>query len=192
MSPQIRANLVKVHAVIAAFCLPIGLMFLVTGGLYTSGYEGESSKEVFFIKLDKRVAFNQANLLQVAKDELDKREIEYPTGKIRYKAGKVLKELKWSGINKSLRLTSTSQPTLFRLTLKTPGWFRQFMQLHKAGGKAPFKLYAMAWAVLLFSLFVSGITMAWQVKKLRTLVVTSTLLGTITFASLMFHSVWYA
>jgi len=190
MKPQYRLALVRVHACIAAFCLPVGIMFLVTGGLMTAGIKGETSKEVFFIQLSEPVVLSESGLLQLAESELDKRGMEYPTGRIHYRDKQGNKELKWSGLNRSLRLIRTTNPRIARLTVKTPGWLYRFTQLHKADGKEPFKVYAMAWAVLLLTLFITGVAMAWQVRKLRLLVITSAMLGMVTFIVLLFHSIW--
>lgn len=192
MSPQIRVTLTKVHAAIAAFCLPVGLMFLITGGLYTAGIRGETSKDVFDIASPGQHAVNKNTLFQLAKHELDKRRLDYPTGKVRYREKNGRIALKWNGLNTRIRLQPTANPRIFILTIKTPDWFQRFMQLHKAEGKTPFKIYAAVWATLLFTLFISGIAMAWQVKKLRTLVLVSSLSGSVTFLILLFHSVWYA
>ena len=180
------------HACLAAFCLPVGIMFLATGGLLTADIKGETTREIFYLPLSGPAAFDEAGSLQLVKRELDARGIQYPTGSVHYRVKKGNKELRWSGLNKSLRLVSTGNPRVARLTVKTPDWLRRFVQLHKADGKTPFKIYAAIWAVILFSLFVTGMLMAWQVRKLRTLVIVSTLLGVATFVLLLFQSIWYA
>lgn len=192
MSPQFRATLIKVHTAIAAFCLPVGLMFLITGGLYTAGIRGETSKDVFDIASSSQNAVNKDALFRLAKHELDIRRLDYPTGKVRYREKNGRISLKWNGLNTRIRLEPTANPRIFILTIKTPDWFQRFMQLHKAEGKTPFKIYAAVWATLLLTLFISGIAMAWQIKKLRPLVLAASLSGSMAFLALLYHSVWYA
>lgn len=191
MNAQARSALIKIHAAIAAFCLPVGIMFLITGGLYTAGIKGATTKEVYNIPLSSPVVPSKENLLQLARHELDSRGIDYPTGKIHYREKKARKILKWGDLNRRLRIESTDNPRLVTLTIKTPGWFQRFMSLHKADGKTPFRIYAMVWATLLLILFITGVVMAWQVKKLRALVIRSALSGSIIFMALLFHSLWY-
>ena len=54
---------------------------------------------------------------------------------------------------------------------------RWLVQLHKAKGSTFFKVYATALAIVLFLLVLSGVIMGLQVKALRKLTITSSLVG---------------
>jgi len=74
------------------------------------------------------------------------------------------------------------------LQVKETSWHRQFVQLHKAKGGEPFKVYAVVFAIALLLLLVSGYTMAWQMPKLRKLTLISTLLGITVFIAMVVSS----
>ena len=82
----------------------------------------------------------------------------------------------------------TSQPLIAKLEIKNTGWHRQFVQLHKAKGGTPFKVYAAAFATALLLLLISGFIMAWQMPKLRKLTLVSVSLGIAVFIVMVVSS----
>ena len=79
------------------------------------------------------------------------------------------------------RLEPTKNPFVAELKIKKTNWHRLFVQLHKAKGGVAFKVYAVVLAVCLGVLFITGFIMAWQMKKYRPLLISSTFAGILSF-----------
>ncbi|TXL19713.1 hypothetical protein BMR06_08750, partial [Methylococcaceae bacterium HT5] len=59
-----RAFLVKSHMALAAFILPVALMFFITGALYTWGEKGSYDTETYKLQLRQPMQGNQSWLSQ--------------------------------------------------------------------------------------------------------------------------------
>jgi len=131
----------------------------------------------------------QVELLgDVIKDELKKQEISLPTGKAKIKKIGRSFQLEWTGSDKDVVLDTTTDPLIAQLKIKNTGWHRYFVQLHKAKGGVFFKVYATIVATSLLCLFITGFIMAWQVPKLRKMLLTSTVLGLVFFVTIISSS----
>jgi len=167
----------KVHALLAAFSLPVMIMFFVTGALYTWGVKGDYVTTVHEIRLEQPVKDKLASLVSLASDELTKRNMELPSGQAKVKRAGTSFMLEWTGSETDVVLEPTSQPRIVKLKIKQTGWHRQFVQLHKAKGGVPFKVYATLFAFVLLVLLITGFVMAWQTPKLRRMTLLSSVLG---------------
>ena len=87
----------------------------------------------------------------------------------------------WTGAKLDISLEPTRNPFVARLKIKKTRWHRLFVQLHKAKGGMAFKVYAAILAGSLVILFITGFIMAWQLKKYRPLLISSTVAGIISF-----------
>ena len=65
-----RQLLVKIHLILAATALPIMLMFLITGGLYTAEYKPSSHAQTYEVKLAEPLQADIAKLKQVVHQKL--------------------------------------------------------------------------------------------------------------------------
>jgi len=183
-----RSMLMKAHALLAAFILPVAIMFFVTGGLYTWGITGGYNTTVHELQLENPIQGELGMLVHVAKRELRKRNIGAPTGQPEIKKVGDSFKLEWSGSRMDVRIEPTLQPLVAQLEIKNASWYRQFVQLHKAKGGAPFKVYAAVLATALLLLLITGFMMAWQMPKLRKLTFMSTALGVAVFVAMMISS----
>lgn len=176
-----RVFLVKIHLVLAAFVLPVALMFFITGALYTWGIKGNYETQVYKLQLQQPMQNNKEWLKNTLTNELAQREIEIPSGSAKIKKAGNSFYFEWTGAQLDVRLESTRNPFVAKLKIKKTGWHRLFVQLHKAKGGTAFKVYAGALAVCLMVLFITGFIMAWQIKKHRLLLISSTVAGVISF-----------
>lgn len=183
-----RMVLMKFHALVAVFILPAAIMFFVTGALYTWGIKGDYKVSVHKLELNKPLQEKVTYLVDIVKDELKKQELSLPTGKAKIKKIGTSFQLEWTGSDKDIILVGTTDPLIAKLKIKKTGWHRYFVQLHKAKGGMLFKVYATILAVSLLSLFVTGFTMAWQIPKLRKMLLSSTISGLILFVIIIFSS----
>jgi hypothetical protein len=175
----------KIHALLAAFILPIAIMFMITGSLYTWGIKGNYDNEVFEISLNKPINADIGELTKLAESELNTLKITTPEGKPKLKVFGSHILLEWTGSSKDLILEPTDNNLVAKLTVKHTSWYRNLVQLHKAKGGTAFKVYAVIFAVVFGILLVSGFIMAWQTPKLKVATLASSLIGFISFAALV-------
>lgn len=180
-----RVLLVKLHMVLAAFILPGALMFFITGGLYTWGIKGNYDVESYKIQLQQPMQSNKTWLTHTVVNELVQRDTEIPSGKAKVKKVGGSYYFEWTGANLDVSLEPTANPFVAKLKIKKTHWHRLFVQLHKAKGGMVFKVYAAILAVSLAILFVTGFIMAWQLKKYRSLLISSTVAGLISFIAVV-------
>ena len=183
-----RSTLMKTHALLAALILPVAIMFFVTGALYAWGIKGDYYTTTHQINLNTPLQAELAELVEIATKELKKHNIEAPTGQAKIKKIGSAFKLEWTGSKADIILESTSKPLIAVLQIKKTSWHRQFVQLHKAKGGSPFKVYSVVLAVALLLLLVSGFIMAWQMPKLRKLTLACTLLGIVGFIAMVVSS----
>ena len=176
-----RSTLMKAHSLLAAFILPAAIMFFVTGALYTWGIKGDYDTTTHEINLDSPVKGELSELVTLATNELKKRNIETPSGQAKIKTIGDAFKLEWTGSKADIIIEPTPDPLIAKLQIKETSLHRQFVQLHKAKGGNPFKVYAAIFAIALLLLLISGFTMAWQTPKLRKLTLVSASLGLAVF-----------
>ncbi len=183
-----RSVLMKVHALLAVFILPAAIMFFVTGALYTWGVKGGYDTTVYDIQLENPLQEKLSELVALAEEELMKRNLPLPTGQAGIKKIGSTFKLEWTGSNRDVIIEPASNPLVAQLKVKETSWYRQFVQLHKAKGGTPFKVYATVFAIVLLLLLVTGFIMAWQVQKMRKMALLSTALGIIVFVVMIVFS----
>jgi hypothetical protein len=183
-----RSTLMKAHALLAAFILPVAIMFFVTGALYTWGIKGNYVTNAHEIHLVNPIQDELSELVALAKKELQRQGLETPTGQAKIKRMGSSFRLEWTGSNMDIIIEPTSEPLIAKLEIKNTSLHRQFVQLHKAKGGEPFKVYAAAFAIALLLLLVSGFIMAWQTPKLRKLTLASAVLGVAMFVAMVVAS----
>ena len=183
-----RPTLMKAHALLASFILPVAIMFFITGAFYTWGIKGQYDATVHDIKLDQPLQKKLSALVALAETELTKRDIPAPTGQAKIKKIGDAFKLEWTGSSRDVVIEAGSQPLTAQLHIKDTTWYRRLVQLHKAKGGTPFKVYAAALSTALLLLLFSGFIMAWQMPKLRQLTLASTALGISVFIMMVASS----
>lgn len=176
-----RIQLMKVHAVLAAFTLPVAIMFMVTGALYTWGIKGSYTNEVYEVPLTEMLTPELTTLTSLVVKELDQRDISLPEGKAKVKKIGSAFMLEWTGSTKDISLEPTGRDLVAKLTVKETSWYRNLVQLHKAKGGVVFKVYAACFAFVLGMLLISGFMMAWQTPKLKRITLGASAAGIISF-----------
>ena len=183
-----RLQLMKVHALLAAFIFPVALMFMITGALYTWGIKGSYSNTVYHIQLTEELQPELVTLTALAISELDKLELSYPMGKAKLKTMGSGFMLEWTGSAKDIRLEPGKGELMAKLTVKETSWYRNLVQLHKAKGGIVFKVYAAFFAIVMGLILVSGFMMAWQAPKLKRLTIGAFIAGSGSFLAMIWLS----
>ena len=176
-----RLQLMKIHALLAAFILPVTVMFAVTGALYTWGIKGSYTDDVYIVDLDEPLTADVSVLTKFAESELKSLDISAPEGKPKLKTLGSQFRLEWTGSSRDLILEPGDNTQVAKLTIKHTSWYRNLVQLHKAKGGTAFKVYAVIFAVALGLLLISGFIMALQTPKLKSATLASSLIGFVSF-----------
>lgn len=176
-----RLFLMKAHALLAAFILPVALMYIVTGALYTWGQKGSYDTETFELERETPLQPDLEKLTALAKAELENRGIDTPEGKPKLKTYGTHFLLEWTGSSMDVILEPAANPSKAKLSVKQTSWYRKLVQLHKAKGGVAFKYYAVLLSLAILFLLVSGFAMAWQTPSLKRMTAITTVLGIISF-----------
>ena len=172
-----RLFLMKAHALLAAFILPVAVMFMITGALYTWGIKGSYVNDVYEVQLNEAIQPNLNELTTLAESELAKLGVNTPSGKPKLKTYGSHFMLEWTGSTRDVILEPTKNELMAKLTVKNTTWYRNLVQLHKAKGGTVFKVYAALFSIALGFLLLSGFIMAWQTPKLKRMTLVTALLG---------------
>jgi hypothetical protein len=179
-----RKTLTTIHVVLAAFFLPTGLMFAVTGGLYTWEIAGRYATTDARLALDFALPSDLSGLVALAEAELARRGLEPPSGAARIRKGGTSQYFEWTGTRRDVQIHPTTEANAANLRIMETGAHRFFVQLHKAKGGVPFKLFAAAWATALVALLGTGLAIAWLSPLYRRTALAAGIAGIGTFALL--------
>lgn len=183
-----RLFLIRVHALLAAFFLPFGILFFVTGAFYTMEMTGSYRTETRDLPLAVPLTPDLDQLAAVAAARLAEEGIAPPTGGMRVRKVGTSFAFEWSGANRDVVLAPTADPAVAKMEIKDTTWYRRLVQLHKAKGGPVFKALAVATASALLLLFLSGTLLAWRHRALRPLSTAAFLAGLLAFAGALYLS----
>ncbi len=163
----IYKTLITIHTILAAFFLPVGLMFAITGGLYTLEITGNYHKTESRIQLQEPLPTELSALVAMAERELLQRSVAFPTG-----SASIIQEgtsyyFKWTGSRRDVEIHPSTHENTALLKIKETSPYRSFVQLHKAKGGGWFKAYAVVWSLGLIGLFLTGGVMAYFSRPYR-------------------------
>ncbi len=85
-----RVLLVKAHMALAAFILPVAMLFVITGALYTWGIKGGYETQTILLPLRESMQNNKTWLSALAVQELNRRSLKVSSGGRKNKAGREL------------------------------------------------------------------------------------------------------
>ncbi|MFN3166942.1 MAG: hypothetical protein ACE37H_07750 [Phycisphaeraceae bacterium] len=179
-----RKQLIVTHTVLAAFFLPMGVMYAITGGLYGLGLKGGYDTATTQLRLEDPLDGELSTMVQIAEQELARQGVAVPSGGASIKKGGTSYYLEWTGAVRDVQLHPTDDPLVAEFRVKDTDLQRYFVQLHKAKGGTVFKWFAAVWMVGLVALFVTGGVMAFAAKPYRKLAGVSAIAGCVSFALL--------
>jgi hypothetical protein len=179
-----RKFLTSLHTILAAFFLPMGLMYAITGGLYGLDIKGGYRTAEHSLALTEPLPSDLAGLAAITQAELKSRNIDLPTGTAGVRKVGTSFAFEWSGTRRDVELAPTANPLVATLKIKDTTPHRFFVQLHKAKGATAFKWFAAVWMVGLVLLFITGGILAIAAKPFRKLAIPSAILGAIAFVVL--------
>lgn len=178
-----QRTLTTIHLFLAAFFLPIALMFAATGALYTVSIKGSYEETRRSLALSRPLTAELSALTALVEEALDAEGVAHPTGAASVKKAGISFELEWTGAERDIVLKPTSDPLVATLVIKETTPWRHLVQLHKAKGSDTAKAISVLWAVGLVVILFSGLLMAWNVPGYRRKAIGASLAGIATFAA---------
>lgn len=173
--------LTTIHLLLAAFFLPIALMFATTGALYTVSIKGSYKETTRALTLAEPLSAELSTLTGLVERALDAQGIDPPTGAASIKKAGTSFELEWTGAERDVVLKPTVDPLVATLVVKDTTPWRHLVQLHKAKGGDLAKAISVLWAVGLVVILFSGLLMAWNVPSYRRKAIGASLAGLVSF-----------
>jgi hypothetical protein len=186
-----RNVFIKIHLVLAATILPVVLMYVITGALYTAEYKPSSHGEAFDVQLDAPLTRNVELLKSVVHKALIQRDIEDPDGKTKFKRDKKHggKKFVWQGDNHTVSMWSHKDDrSIVSIEVSTPSWYKRLMWLHKAKASDAFDIFSIVVAIILIFVLITGVIVGLQVKLFRGLTLYSMGFGSLLFLAMMYIS----
>jgi hypothetical protein len=175
-------TLLNIHLLLAAFLFPIALMFGLTGGLYTLDIKGDYRDTVQVLPLEAPLQPDLAALTALATNTLQAQGEALPSGDARLRKVGTSFELEWTGVDRDVVFRPTADPAVAQLVIKDTGFWRHFVQLHKAKGNTLARAISVFWAIGLIVILATGLLMAWRAPAWRRKTALAGAAGLATFA----------
>jgi len=185
LSSKLRFNLIKIHTMLGVFFLPLALMFLISGALYTFDVKGELEKLSYRVERQAPIVMTLDVVRPIVEGELAKRGIALPENSPKIKRKKGRLQFRWSDMDHRIRFSLSADPNIGFLRISTPSLYHRFAQLHFANGSLLFKIIAAVMVIVLIVQFLMGIVVSLRSPKMRKLMLVSLLTGFGVFAVLV-------
>lgn len=176
-------KLLLVHLLLAAFFLPVALLFAVTGGFYTWEVKGDYRDSRIEVPLEAPLRADLPELLGIAAGALQAAGIEAPSGRAGVKRAGTSFELEWTGANRDVILRPTAETGRAELLVRDTTPYRRLVQIHKAKGSVYARIISASWAVGLLAILVSGLMMALRAPAWRRLALRAGAAGLLSFVA---------
>lgn len=181
MAVMTRYQMIQMHMLLAAFLLPLALMYLVSGILYTLDVKGHIKKQEIMVPLEQAFVPNLEDLKKQTINILKQKHMPTPGGEPSLKKRKGVYELYWSDLKYAVKLQATSHPMTARLTVKKRNFLAQVMRIHRAEAGLVFQVFTIILVLGLMTILLSGVYMALMVPKFKRPVLWVMSLGFATF-----------
>ena len=180
-----RYLIIRIHMLLAAFLLPIAIMYFISGALYTLDVKGHIDKQTIMLKLEHPFSPNIDVLFLATKQALLEKQLPLPGGEPSLKKKKGSYELSWGDLKHAVKLRPTSDPMVVQLIIRERNVLAQVMRIHRADAGSAFKFFAIFLVAGLIIMFVTGIYMALTVAQLRKPAFITIAVGLFTFLGLL-------
>jgi hypothetical protein len=162
-----RMLIMKIHAILACFFMPLAILYFISGALYSFDIKGHVDKQVYTLALDRPFAPDLAQLSELAKTALDQRKLSLPTGSPAIKEKKGSYEYRWGDLKRQVVIHPTGNPLQVKLTYRQRSPLTQVMRVHRAEAGSLVRTYSLTMVVSLITILVTGVFLAVGTPKLR-------------------------
>jgi hypothetical protein len=162
-----RMLVIKFHAYLACFILPMATLFFASGALYSLDIEGGIDKQVYPVALENPFAPDLVQLSALARSALEQRELTPPDGASSIKEKKGTYEYRWGDLHRLVVIKQTSDPLQVELIYRERSPLAQVMRVHRAEAGELVRIFSVGMAVALIVILASGVFLALGLPKLR-------------------------
>lgn len=162
-----RMLIIKIHAFLACFILPMATLYFIGGGLYSYDIEGDIDKQVYQLPLASPFAPDLAQLSVLARSALLERELVQPRGEPSIKEKKGAYEYRWGDLKRLVVIKPTDDPLQVELIYRTRSPLAQVMRVHRAEAGTLAMMFSIGLAIALIVILASGVFLALGLPKLR-------------------------
>lgn len=162
-----RMLVIKFHAYVACFILPMAVLYFVGGALYSLDIKGDIDKQVFDLPLESPIAPDLAQLSALAKVALEQRELVPPRAGSSIKEKKGSYEYRWGDLKHLVVIRPTNDFLRMELVYRVRSPLSQVMRVHRAEAGLPLRIFSVSMVVALIVILASGVFLALGLPKLR-------------------------
>lgn len=162
-----RYHLMLTHMLLGSFFLPLAIIYVLSGALYTVDVKGHVDKQTFTLALNEPFTPDIEQLTRVTAQALGERQLPVPSGEpvLRGKNGSY--QLRWGDLAHLVTVVPGDDRRSVKVTARKRSPLTQIMRIHRAEAGVMFKVLAVMLAAGLLVLFVTGGWMAYAIPKMR-------------------------
>ena len=162
-----RMLIIKIHAILACFFMPMALLYFISGALYSFDIKGSVDKKVYTVALDRPFAPDLAQLSESVKTALDQHQLSLPTGSPVISKKKGSYEYHWGDLKRLVVVHPTDDPLKVELVYRQRSPLTQVMRVHRAEAGSLIRAFSLSMVVSLVLILGSGVFLAVGMPKLR-------------------------
>jgi hypothetical protein len=162
-----RMLVIKLHAILACFFMPMALLYFISGALYSFEIEGSVDKQVYTVALDRPFVPDLAQLSESVKTALDQHQLSLPTGNPSIRKKKGSYEYHWGDLKRLVVVHPTDDPLKAELVYRQRSPLTQLMRVHRAEAGSLIRAFSLSMIVSLVLILGSGVFLAVGMPKLR-------------------------
>jgi hypothetical protein len=162
-----RLLIIKLHAIMACFFLPMALLYFISGALYSLDIKGSVDKQVYRLALDRPFAPDLAQLSDTVTAALEQHSLPLPGGHPSLARKKDSYEFRWGDVRRLVVVQSTDDPLHLELVYRQRSPLTQIMRIHRAEAGSLIRLLAVSMAAALVLVLASGVFLALGMPRLR-------------------------
>lgn len=162
-----RLLIIKIHAVLACFFMPLAILYFISGALYSFDIKGHIDKQVYSIVLNHPFTPDLAQLTETIKSALTERHQLPPKGNPIITKKQNSYEFRWGDLKRLVILHPTNDPLEAELIVRQRSPLTQVMRLHRADAGKLLRLLSLCMVISLIVILASGVYLAVGIPRLR-------------------------
>jgi len=162
-----RLPIIKMHAILACFFLPLALLYFVSGALYSLDIQGGVQKQVFMLALERPLSPDLDQLSDTVMAALEERHLTRPRGDQSIARKKDAFEFRWGDLRTQVVATPTDNPLEVEMVYRQRSLLTQVMRVHRAEAGSRIRVLSLALVASLVLVLASGLFLAIGMPKLR-------------------------
>lgn len=160
-------QVIRIHAVLACFFIPLATLYFISGALYSLDIKGSIDKQTFTLALEQPFTPDLALLSRLAADALAQRGLTAPGGEPSIARKKGSYEYRWGDLHRLVVIHPTPDPLQVELVYRTRSSLTQVMRVHRAEAGWPVVALSISMAAALLTILATGVYLAVGMPRLR-------------------------